>query len=303
MAGVTAFLIVTALLSLLFRKRLETERRLKVLNAATRDYGDEELKKSFADRTLKPFGEKLANGFRRLAGRSDGGKTKSKGMQELEKQLRAADLPLSAAEFTLIKTGFTVLMLGVCLLVVRFVDVAANAKLMIAAVIMILCILVPKRFLTGRVKKRREAIVQELPDVMDLLVVSVEAGLGLDAAILRMYEKNRGVVAQELMGVVKNVQMGVPRRVAFKEMSDRCDVRELTAFATAMIQAEQLGVAVKTVLTTQAERLRVERRQRIQAKAQKAPVKMMLPTVGFIFPVMFIILLGPAAVNLIEVFK
>jgi tight adherence protein C len=138
---------------------------------------------------------------------------------------------------------------------------------------------------------------------MDLLVVSVEAGLGLDAAIVRQYSKNKSVVLSELNGAIKEVQMGVSRKVALKEMADRCDVKQLSAFVTSLIQAEQLGVSVKSVLSTQSERLRVERKQRIQAKAAKAPIKIMLPTVMFIFPVIFIILLGPAAVNLVATFK
>jgi tight adherence protein C len=138
---------------------------------------------------------------------------------------------------------------------------------------------------------------------MDLLVVSVEAGLGLDAAIVRQYSKNKCAVLAELNGAIREVQMGVPRKTALKEMADRCDVKQLSAFVTALLQADQLGVSVKSVLTAQAERLRVERKQRIQAKAIKAPIKIMLPTVAFIFPVIFIILLGPAAVNLISAFK
>ena len=149
-------------------------------------------------------------------------------------------------------------------------------------------------------KNRKEAILRELPDTMDVLVVSVEAGLGLDAAIVRQYAKNKSIVLTELYNAIREVQMGVPRRTALKEMADRCDVKELTAFITALLQADQLGVPIKSVLDVQAERLRVERKQRIQAQAAKAPIKIMLPTVAFIFPVIFIILLGPAAVSMIS---
>jgi tight adherence protein C len=108
------------------------------------------------------------------------------------------------------------------------------------------------------------------------------------------------VVLTELNNAIREVQMGVPRRTALKEMADRCDVKELTAFITALLQADQLGVPIKSVLDVQADRLRVERKQRIQAQAAKAPIKIMLPTVAFIFPVIFIILLGPAAVSMIS---
>ncbi len=97
--------------------------------------------------------------------------------------------------------------------------------------------------------------------------------------------------------------MGVPRRTALKEMADRCDVKEMTAFVTALLQADQLGVPIKNVLEVQADRLRIERKQRIQAVAAKAPIKIMLPTVLFIFPVIFIILLGPAAVSMLATLR
>jgi tight adherence protein C len=138
---------------------------------------------------------------------------------------------------------------------------------------------------------------------MDVLVVSVEAGLGLDAAIIRQYAKNKSSVLTELNNAMREVQMGVPRRTALKEMADRCDVKEMTAFVTALLQADQLGVPIKNVLEVQADRLRIERKQRIQAVAAKAPIKIMLPTVLFIFPVIFIILLGPAAVSMVTTLR
>ena len=140
----------------------------------------------------------------------------------------------------------------------------------------------------------------DLPEVMDILVVSVEAGLGLDSAIVQQYSKNKSAVLMELNSAIREIQMGVPRKVALKEMADRCDVKELTVFVTSLLQADQLGVPIKSVLDAQADRLRVERKQRIQAQAAKAPIKIMLPTVAFIFPVIFIILLGPAAMSMIS---
>ena len=131
----------------------------------------------------------------------------------------------------------------------------------------------------------------------------VEAGLGLDTASCGNMPRINQAVLTELNNAIREVQMGVPRRTAFKEMADRCDVKELTAFVTALLQADQLGVPIKNVLDVQAERLRIERKQRIQGLAAKAPIKIMLPTVCFIFPVIFIILLGPAAVSMIATFR
>ena len=292
------FAIAVALLMRLGQKWDSTNRRLNAILDVQRDYGDDELKKNFVDRIIRPFLKKFT--FKRSE--TTLSQKQSKSMDKLAKMLKSASIDITAKEFTTIKSILTVVILICCLLVFRFASFDMLYKMLILLMGLILSILGPKRYITTKLKKRKESIIRELPDVMDLLVVSAEAGLGLDASITRLAQKNKGVVLAELSAVVKNIQMGVPRRSSFKDMSDRCDVKELSAFTTAIIQAEQLGVPVKNVLTTQADRLRIERRQRIQAKAMKAPVKMMLPTIGFIFPVIFIILLGPAAMNLIEAF-
>ncbi len=295
------FAVVVAVFMQLGKKWDATTRRLNAIRNVQRDYGDEELKKNFADRLIRPLLSKISSAFRRKDGSF---KTKqSKSMEKLDKLLKTAGMNLTASEFTTIKTILTVVALLGCLLIIRFTSLQLLHKLLLLLLGMGICILGPKNYVSSKVKKRKETIVRELPDVMDLLVVSAEAGLGLDASIARLAQKYKGIVVPELAAAVKNIQMGVPRRVSFKEMSDRCDVKELSSFTSAIIQAEQLGVPIKNVLTSQSERLRVERRQRVQAKAAKAPVKMMLPTIGFIFPVIFIILLGPAAMNLIEAFS
>ncbi|HOP11184.1 MAG TPA: type II secretion system F family protein [Oscillospiraceae bacterium] len=293
------FAIVVAILARVGQKWDATGRRLNAIRNVQREYGDEELKKSFADRLVRPFLKKVSSAFKR---KDQASSKQSKSMEKLSRLLKTAGKEITATEFTTIKSILTVVVLFICLLIFRFSTLEMLHKLLILLFGMIACILGPKSYVNSKVKKRKEEIVHDLPDVMDLLVVSAEAGLGLDASITRLAQKNKGVVVSELAAAVKNIQMGVPRRTSFKELADRCDVKELTAFTTAIIQAEQLGVPIKNVLTSQADRLRVERRQRIQAKAMKAPVKIMLPTIGFIFPVIFIILLGPAVMNLIEVF-
>jgi tight adherence protein C len=224
----------------------------------------------------------------------------SKASIKLEKQLRASGLAISLQEYNLIKS----ILLLVCFVIGIALFFILTVNLFFKLIIFMVLINIPlfgySKFLSSRVKNRKEAILRELPDTMDVLVVSVEAGLGLDAAIVRQYAKNKSIVLTELYNAIREVQMGVPRRTALKEMADRCDVKELTAFITALLQADQLGVPIKSVLDVQAERLRVERKQRIQAQAAKAPIKIMLPTVAFIFPVIFIILLGPAAVSMIS---
>ena len=296
------FLLFISLLNGLGRKSDQMRKRFALVKNSERIYGDDELKKSFSERVFRPAAKRLTERIRHLAGKS---KTpvQGKGSLKLQKQLRAAGLTLTAQEYSYIKSLLMLVFVAGGAVLYVFLPIDQIYRVLILLVLACIPVYGAGFFLKARVKARKEAIVRELPDVMDLLVVSVEAGLGLDAAIVRQYSKNKNTVLTELSSAIREVQMGVPRKAALKEMADRCDVKQLTAFVTSLLQADQLGVSVKSVLESQAERLRTERKQFIQAKAAKAPIKIMLPTVGFIFPVIFIILLGPAAMNLIATFR
>ena len=283
-------------------KRIDLmQHRFAQLQETERYYSDDELKKSFSERVFRPAVNQLTNLIKRSAGKR---KTvgSSKANQKLQAQISASGLQVTLQEFTFIKSMLTLLFLmgGV------FFFLLAPIEMMYRLLILLILVCIPvygsSFFLRSRVKARKQSIAYDLPDVMDVLVVSLEAGLGLDSAIIRQYSKNKNTVLTELNNAIKEVQMGVPRRTALKEMAERCDVKELTVFVTALLQADQLGTSVKNVLQVQSERLRIERKQAIQAKAAKAPIKIMLPTVLFIFPVVFIILLGPAAVDIIATF-
>jgi len=299
---VAIFFVLIALLNGLGRKSDHMRKRFAQVKETERTYSDDELKKSFSERVLRPTVKRVSTQVRNLAGKSKA-PGPSKANLKLEKQIKAAGIPLTVQEFSFIKSMLALVFLSGGIVMYLLLPIEQIYRLLILLVLLCVPIYGSNIYLRRRVKARKEAIVRELPDVMDLLVVSVEAGLGLDAAIVRQYTKNKNAVLTELNGAIREVQMGVPRRIALKEMSDRCDVKQLTAFVTALLQADQLGVSVKSVLDTQAERLRAERKQIIQAKAAKAPVKIMLPTVMFIFPVIFIILLGPAVMSLIETFR
>jgi len=296
------FLFFIALLNTLGRRSDQMRRRLEQVKDSERAFSDEELKKSFSERIFRPAVKRITGKIKQMAGKNNPGTQKKKD-KKLDKQLKSAGINLNAQEFTFIKSILALIFLSGGAVLYLLLSFEQIYRVLILLVLVCIPVYGSSFYLKSKVKKRKEAIVRDLPDVMDLLVVSVEAGLGLDAAIVRQYTKNKSPVLAELNGAIREVQMGVPRKTALREMADRCDVKQLSAFVTALLQAEQLGVSVKSVLTAQAERLRTERKQRIQAKAMKAPVKIMLPTVAFIFPVIFIILLGPAAVSLISTFK
>lgn len=157
-------------------------------------------------------------------------------------------------------------------------------------------------YLLGKAKQRRAKIVAELPDILDLITVSVEAGLSFDGAIDRVASEADGPLATEFALTLKELRMGKTRRDALRRMSERCSVPDLTALVGSIIQADELGVAIGKILRIQSEQMRERRKQRAREKSMKAPVKMLFPLLFFIFPSIIIVLLGPAIIRMSEMF-
>jgi tight adherence protein C len=160
----------------------------------------------------------------------------------------------------------------------------------------------PDAWLERKVDERRQAMLRALPDILDLLVISVEAGLGFDSALARVVATVPGPLSEEFFRMLQETRVGVSRRDAMRHLMERTDLDELRSFLLAMIQAEAFGVTIARVLRVQADEMRVKRRQRAQEKAFAAPVKLVFPLVFCIFPSLFIILLGPAALQIAEAF-
>jgi len=154
----------------------------------------------------------------------------------------------------------------------------------------------PEIWLSRRIKKRQKAILMAVPDSLDLLTISVKAGLSFDGALAKVVEKTTGPLADEFRRALAEIRVGKARRDALSDVRLRTDVPALSNFIAAIIQAEQLGVPIAKVLQVQSEQLRIERRQRAEEMAAKAPIKMLFPLVGCIFPSMFIVILGPAII-------
>ena len=156
--------------------------------------------------------------------------------------------------------------------------------------------------LSGRSRRRRDEVQRSLPDMLDLLTVSVEAGLGFEGALMKIVEKSDGLLADEFLTVLRETKMGKSRRDALKDMAERLNVDTLSNFIGSVIMAEQLGVSIGNVLRIQSNEMRQKKRQKAEEKAMKAPIKMLIPLVLFIFPAIFVILLGPAVIQLMEIF-
>lgn len=157
----------------------------------------------------------------------------------------------------------------------------------------------PSAQLKSQIKRRQESIVRALPDALDLLTICVEAGLGFDQAMGKVYEKWDNDLALAFGRVIQEIALGKMRREALRDMAKSMGVPDVTAFTAAIIQADQLGVSMAKILRIQSDQMRVKRRQRAQEKAHQAPVKMMIPMVFLIFPSIWIILLGPSLIILL----
>jgi len=156
----------------------------------------------------------------------------------------------------------------------------------------------PDSVLNRKVGERQTEILKTLSDTLDLLTISVEAGLSLNAAIAQVVQNVPGVLSAEFARMLQEIQLGVPRSEAFRHLADRTDVDELNGFALAMIQADVFGVSIASVLRTQAQQLRIKRRQAAEAKAQQTPVKIVFPLVLCILPALFVVIIGPGAITI-----
>lgn len=168
----------------------------------------------------------------------------------------------------------------------------------VAVAVVLLTYYLPDLLLVIWRDERKARIARSLPDLLDLLTVTVEAGLGLDSALAKIASKIHGPLHEEILITLHHMRMGESRENALRELARRCGVDDLNTFTTALIQSQRLGVSLGRVLRVQSETLRVARRQRIQERAQKAPVKMVFPLLLCIFPALFVVILGPAAIRI-----
>lgn len=297
-ASVLMFCLISILFSSLGRQIDIKEKRIGlVINKKKEIFNELDL--SIYKRFIAPKIRKLTMYFsKRQKGKS---KKAKNGM--LEKDLRYAGIRISAEEYNFIKNVILapILLFAFFLAFTSVLNELIRFLIIFAAVI--LWVLIPRYFLSSKVKSRQNSIKYQLPEVLDLLCVSIEAGLGFDAALLKISEKMEGSLIDELLLLYREIQMGKVRRDALRDFGESSTVPEIKTFASAIVQADKLGIPIKNILRIQAEQLRTARRQAAQEKGMKSPIKMMLPMVAFIFPVIFIILLGPIIVQLITQFK
>lgn len=186
------------------------------------------------------------------------------------------------------------------LVLLQLVSLTAFLQIIVIALLTFVGFIVPDSILNSRVEERKKEILGTLSDTLDLLTISVEAGLSLNAAIAQVVRNVPGVLSSEFARMLQEIQLGVPRSDAFRHLAERTDVDELNAFALAMVQADVFGVSIASVLRTQAQQLRVKRRQSIEAKAQQTPVKIVFPLILCVLPSLFIVVIGPGAIRIFQ---
>ncbi|MFZ5646646.1 MAG: type II secretion system F family protein [Bacillota bacterium] len=291
------FFLFLALYLMLFGSKIEiTNRAIEVMGKKTISIRDKELSEPIVKRVLRPLLNRITN----LASRM----LPSEKEAALAKKLVMAGRPggHGPREFMAVKLILAVTFPGILMLVEPLLALDSIDFILFTATAAIAGWIIPDFYLRQRIHERKNEVEKTLPDVLDLITVSVEAGTGFDGALLKVVEKGKGVLASEFLIVLQECKMGKSRKDALRDMANRVDADDLSTFVGSIIMADQLGIGIGNVMRLQSDQMRRKRRQRAEERAMKAPVKMMIPMVTCIFPTIFVVLLGPAAISLYQAF-
>jgi tight adherence protein C len=271
-------------------------RRARIRTAAT--YGNVRVsgapeRVKFRDRVVGPVVAWLARAMLRLNAKQN--------LESLSLTLMSAGMRNTSPQTFLAAKGMaggTGLLLGMAIGAFSSVVAAVMFALILGAIGYI----APAVVVSARARRRKSAIVSQLPDALDLLAVSVEAGLGFDGAVAKLTQYMSGPLTEEFELALGEMRIGESRSDALKKLADRAGTAEVSSFVRSIVQADQLGTSLGRILRVQATDTRLKRQAAAEERAMKAPIKMLFPTVAFIFPAMFIVVLGPALLSLGKVF-
>lgn len=292
----TSTYIYTIVFSLLQSNKRTVALRLASLAESGERQDNDELNEPLFTRVLKPIIEDISKAITKI--------TPKELLAAFEKKSAMAGYPynLKGRDWLNIQTVFLLLIPTITLFIAMLNEAELRNIVFIIIIQVALAILFPLFILNKKIMIRQSEITKSLPDIIDLLTVSVEAGLGFDGALTKVIEKFPGQLSKEFSRVQQEIKVGMQKRDALRSMSERVGVADLTTFIISIIQADQFGVSVGSVLRIQSEQMRTKRRQRAQEKAMKAPVKMLIPMVLFIFPTIFSVLIGPVAIKMVKIF-
>jgi len=296
-AGLSVFFIMQLILSGLGKDGIRIEERLEAL--AKRCGGDKEkseLDSPFRERIIKPALARFSRFIENI--------TPKRMIKAIGLDIARAGTPwgMTQGRWITIRLGTGLILpilLGIYLATVLENPAKAYSSALVA---MLFGNAFPRAMLSRIARERKLQLEHEMPDALDLITVCVEAGISFDGALGKIVEKMDGPLSEEFKKTIGEMKLGANRKNALSNMGDRCDVPELTAFLAAVIQADELGVPITNVLRVQSAQLREKRKQKAQEKAMKAPIKILFPLVMFIFPAIFVVILGPSVIRLIDIF-
>ncbi|MHC1682233.1 MAG: type II secretion system F family protein [Clostridiaceae bacterium] len=293
---ITVFIFFYMVLSSLFKNKILIKNRIEQIKEPYMVTEDNENNKTFIERILIPFYKTFSEFFLKT--------TPSHKLASLSKKLeRAGLLKNTTTEKWLFNKFMVMLIIAILLGLLTYVIEPNLLKSAFISILVMLFINVYFNFyISKKIETRKRNILRELPYTVDLITVSVEAGLSFDGAMARVVSNISGDLCDEFSKSLKEIRMGIQRKVALRNMSERCGVRELSMLITSLIQADDLGVSLGRVLRIEASNLREHRKQVAREKAMKAPIKMLFPLIFFIFPSIFIIILGPAVIRIMNIF-
>lgn len=295
-AFITFFCIIFLIMRVSLSEKILIKQRLNHYTVVT-DKPQARVEGSFYDRVILPVLEKAASFVRRVA--------PGNYLKELDKTLREAGNPLNlnASKLMIMQMGAIIFEMIIILSLWMAFHAPAMKVLTYLTLLIIGTYLLPRLLIKQKIQQRHKEIQTSLPDIIDILTVSIEAGLSFDGAMAKLVEKMSGVLTSEFAIVLKEMKVGISKREAFKSLIERMPVSDLITFIGAVMQADQLGVSIGNVLRIQSGLMRQKRRQRASEQAMKAPIKMLFPMAFFILPTIFIVILGPVVINLIRMFK
>lgn len=299
LSGIFIFCVIIIVFKEYGQLQDRINRRIMSISGSSKETAvDEDMAKPLNERLLKPFIQYIIKFFGKIIPSQE----ETKRSEQLRKMLRQAGITILPSEYNAIRIIVIIIVSVVFYILGILLNLSDMIKVLMPIFGAYIAFALMRFDLTAKITKRRESMERQLPDVLDMISVNVEAGLGFEQAILHVINNFEGPLIDEFTITYREMSMGRSRREALQLLGTRSNIDDIKSFTGAVIQAGKLGISLKNVLRTQANAIRQSRRSKVEEKAMKISVKMLIPMVMFILPVIFIVLMGPAVINIMEAF-
>jgi tight adherence protein C len=298
-SGIFIFCVVIIVLKSYGELNDRINRRILSISSSSKETAvDEDMAKPLNERLLKPFIQSIIKFFSKIIPSQE----ETKKSEQLRKMLRQAGITILPSEYNAIRIIVIIVVSSSFYIFGILLELSVMMKVLMPILGAYTAFALMRFNLSAKITKRRESMERQLPDVLDMISVNVEAGLGFEQAILHVINNFEGPLIDEFTITYREMSMGRSRREALQLLGTRSNIEDIKSFTGAVIQAGKLGISLTNVLRTQAAAIRRSRRSKVEEKAMKISVKMLIPMVMFILPVIFIVLMGPAVINIMEAF-